>query len=97
MRAQAAARAIGILLGLQCTLNPLLGNTAWQHLPRLPLADQLPKMASTPRKERVLACASSEGRGLLTAFDKMFEPGDPPDYEPPPFLERGGKSRTRGA
>src|SRR3546814_17790461 len=30
MRGQAAARAIGILLGLQFTLNPLMGNPAWQ-------------------------------------------------------------------
>jgi N-acyl-D-aspartate/D-glutamate deacylase len=81
MRGQAAARAIGILLGLQCTLNPLLGNPVWKEISSLPVAEQARAMADEAFKERVLAAARTDG-GLLRGFDRMFELGDPPDYEP---------------
>ena len=35
MRGQAAARAIGILVGLQCTVNVLAGNPVWQEIAAL--------------------------------------------------------------
>ena len=35
MRGQVAPAAIGILLGLQCTLHPLLGNPVWQEIAAL--------------------------------------------------------------
>jgi len=82
MRGQAAARAIGILLGLQCTLNPLMTNSAFRELAALPVPELAKAMADPSVKERVLAAAASEGRGLLSGFDRMFELGDPPDYEP---------------
>ncbi len=81
MRGQAAARAIGILLGLQCTLNPLLGNPVWQEISSLPAAEQARRMSDPAFKQRVLAAAGS-GRGALGGFDRMFELADPPDYEP---------------
>jgi len=82
MRGQAAARAIGILLGLQCTLNPLLGNPVWQEVADLPLPDQVRTLRDPEVKARALAAAAERGPGLLSAFDRMFELGDPPDYEP---------------
>jgi N-acyl-D-aspartate/D-glutamate deacylase len=82
MRGQAAARAIGILLGLQCTLNPLLGNPVWQELAGLGLDAQVRTMADPSVKQRVLDAAVATGPGLLSGFDRMFELGDPPDYEP---------------
>jgi len=83
MRGQAAARAIGILLGLQCTLNPLLGNPVWRaEVSTLPVPEQARAMADPAVKERILAAAKAGGPGLLGGFDRMFELGDPPDYEP---------------
>lgn len=82
MKGQAAARAIGILLGLQCTLNPLMTNSAFRELASLPVPELAKAMADPSVKERILAAAAAEGRGLLSGFDRMFELGDPPDYEP---------------
>ena len=82
MRGQAAARAIGILLGLQCTLNPLLTNPVWRKISSLPVAEQVRIMADPAFKQRVLDAAAGQGRGVLSGFDRMFELGDPPDYEP---------------
>ena len=96
MRAQASARAIGILLGLQCTLNPLLGNSAWKELGSLSIADQVRTMLDPAVKERVLAAAQVEGRGFLSGFDQMFELGDPPDYEPDPSTSVGARAARAG-
>jgi len=96
MRGQAAARAIGILLGLQCTLHPLLTNSAWQDLARLPVDEQARAMGDPAVKERILACARADGRGFLSAFDKMFELGDPPDYEPHPSTSLAARAQRDG-
>jgi len=82
MKGQAAARAIGILLGLQCTLNPLMTNSAFRELASLPVPELAKAMADPSVKQRVLDAAAAEGRGVLSGFDRMFELGDPPDYEP---------------
>ncbi|MGQ0432305.1 MAG: N-acyl-D-amino-acid deacylase family protein [Microthrixaceae bacterium] len=96
MRGQAAARAIGILLGLQCTLNPLLGNSVWQEIAHLAVAEQVRAMSEPAFKDRVLAAARAEGRGLLSAFDKMFELEDPPDYEPTPATSLAARAQREG-
>ena len=78
MTGQAAARAIGVLLGLPCSLSPFLGNPAMGDILTLPVAEQAAIMADPSFKERVLA----HGPGVLSAWDRMYELGDPPDYEP---------------
>ena len=39
MRAQVAPRAVGLILGLECTLHPLLTNPEYRAIAGLPLAD----------------------------------------------------------
>src|SRR3546814_11922908 len=64
MRGQAAARAIGILLGLQGTLNPLMVNPVWQaEIAALPAAEQARAMAEPAGKEGNLAAAAAAGAG----------------------------------
>jgi len=82
MRGQAAARAIGILLGLQCTLHPLLNNPVWKEIASLPVPEQARVMADPGFKARVLAASRAAGRGTLSGYDRMYELADPPDYEP---------------
>jgi N-acyl-D-aspartate/D-glutamate deacylase len=89
MRAQVAARGIGILLGLDCTLNPFAGNPAWRELADLPVAEQARAMQDPERRRRILELGVVQapnliGGALLDRFDVMFELGDPPDYEPDP-------------
>ncbi|MFC7495800.1 MULTISPECIES: N-acyl-D-amino-acid deacylase family protein [unclassified Nocardioides] len=89
MRAQVAARGIGILLGLDCTLNPFSGNPVWQELADLPVEEQARRMRDPEVRRRVLELGVVKspniiGGALLDAFHLMFELGDPPDYEPDP-------------
>src|SRR3546814_4697331 len=69
MRGQAAARAIGILLGLQCTLHPRMGNPVWQaEIAALPAAAQARAMADPTAMERLLAATAAERPVLLRAY-----------------------------
>lgn len=106
MRAQVAPRAVGLVLGLQCTLQPFLANPVMRTIADKPLAERVAVMADTAFRDRVLAAErasrevrASQGRPELPiqALDRLFELGDPPDYEPDPAMslarraERGGR------
>lgn len=82
MKGQVGSRAIGLLLGLQASLNPLLGVPAYQEVAGLPLDERLRAMADPSFRDRVLAEAGS--RSLVFGPDRLFELGSPPDYEPRP-------------
>jgi N-acyl-D-aspartate/D-glutamate deacylase len=88
MTAQVAPRPVGLMLGLQCTLHPLLTNRVYREIAGLPLGERVAVMADPAFKERVLDADASHNDGAKTgsrvidAFDRMFELGDPPDYEP---------------
>jgi N-acyl-D-aspartate/D-glutamate deacylase len=95
MTGQAAARAIGILLGLQCTMHPFLGNPVMAELAARPPAEQARAMADPAFKARVLD-ASAGGGGFLGMGHRLFELGDPPDYEPDPASSLGARAAREG-
>jgi N-acyl-D-aspartate/D-glutamate deacylase len=94
MTAQVAPRAVGLMLGLQCTLNPLLTNPVYREVATLPLAERVAVMADPQFKQRILEADAPRpdrsksgddakiGGLLIHAFHRMFELDDPPDYEP---------------
>ena len=84
MAAQVAPRAIGVLLGLQCTLHPWLGNGVYREIADRPLAERVRTLRDPAFRERLLAAAreSHGGVRLLMNTDRMFELDDPVDYEP---------------
>jgi N-acyl-D-aspartate/D-glutamate deacylase len=75
--AQVAARPVGILLGLQATINPLGASTT---------ARSLGADVDALRRDEVRTKVLSEMRskGPLFPWSVVFRLGDPPDYEPPP-------------
>jgi N-acyl-D-aspartate/D-glutamate deacylase len=92
MTGQAAARAIGVLLGLQCSMSPFLGNPVMGEIFQRPAAEQARIMGDPSFKERVLAA----GPGPLSAWDRMFELADPPDYEPDPGSTVAARAAREG-
>ena len=88
MRAQVAARGIGILLGLQASINPLMRAPSYRPFATLAVAEQAHLLADPELKRTILAEYGGSGpvkrRPMLDALDKLFVLGDPPDYEPDP-------------
>jgi N-acyl-D-aspartate/D-glutamate deacylase len=102
MRAQVAARPVGVLLGLECTLNPLMTNPVYQEVAGLPLAERVRALADPGMKERVLAADAAHkdrtklGGGLINRWPTMFELGDPPEYEPDPSSSLAARAEREG-
>ncbi|GAA2849096.1 amidohydrolase family protein [Pseudonocardia halophobica] len=91
IRGQVAPRAIGLILGLENTLNPFMRNTVWrERVAHLPVEEQRRLMRRPEVRAAVLAAQTGEkelnrvGGGLINEYSSMYELGDPPDYEPPP-------------
>ena len=86
---QVAARPIGVLYGLQCTLNPFSTNPAFRPIQDLSHTEQATIMRDPQFRARLLAGSSDEpdfriGGLWLDSWHLMFELTDEPDYEPRP-------------
>ena len=85
MRGQVAARPVGVCLGLQATLHPFCTHPSFQALASLPLAEQVKRLREPELRRRLLAEECAPAFAMLGRnFERLFELGDPPDYEPPP-------------
>jgi N-acyl-D-aspartate/D-glutamate deacylase len=102
MTGQVAPRAVGLLLGLQCTLHPFLTNSVYRDIAALPLAERVQVMRDSDLKARMVAEAVARrdadrrpGR-IIDEFDRMFELADPPDYEPAPAASVASRAHREG-
>jgi N-acyl-D-aspartate/D-glutamate deacylase len=88
IKAQVAPRPIGVLLGLQGTINPFIAHAAFQAIKDLPLAEKVKAMRDPSFRAKILDESAQRekahplARGIM-AFERMFPLGDPPNYEPP--------------
>ena len=85
MRAQVCGRPVGIMLGLELTLNPFSFHPSYRAISKQPLADKLAALRDPAFRARLLAEeASGENpmaRSTLTNFERMWLISTPPDYE----------------
>jgi N-acyl-D-aspartate/D-glutamate deacylase len=88
IKAQVAPRPIGVLLGLQGTINPFITHATYQAIKGKPLAARVATMRDPAFRAKVLEESAQRekshplARGIM-AFERMFPLGDPPNYEPP--------------
>jgi N-acyl-D-aspartate/D-glutamate deacylase len=82
MRVQVGARAVGVVLGLRCTLHPFVRNRAYLEYADLPLAERVAVLRDPSVKARILAAQTPAKGSMLDRFDTMFALGAEPDYEP---------------
>jgi len=87
MRAQVAPRPIGLLLGLQGTLNPFVAHETFAAIKDKSLAEKVAAMRDPHFRARMMAENSAKQTHPLArrvmAFDQIYPLGDPPNYEPP--------------
>ncbi|HVW29141.1 MAG TPA: amidohydrolase family protein [Polyangiaceae bacterium] len=85
MRAQVCGRAVGILLGLELTLNPFSQHPSYRSIAHLDFRGRLQRLRDRAFCARLLEEAPAE-RGPLTrlvkSFANVFVVREKPDYEP---------------
>lgn len=97
IRAQVAGRPVGLILGLAASLNPFVGHKAYQEIADLPLTERVAKMHEAETRDAILdedaVSTNPFMNAVLRNFDKMFELGNPPNYEPTPEMSLGARAR----
>jgi len=100
MRGQVGARAVGIMLGLETTLNPFMFSPAYCDIAHLPLPERVTRMRMPEVRRAILDGAHVEVRQLgsrvIAWFPHMFRLGDPPNYEPDPSESAQAEADRRG-
>jgi len=103
LRMQVAPRPIGVLQGLQATVNPLALCPSYRDIADLDLAQRVVALRDPERRRRLIAEHAATGAGLdgfmltlFTAFERLFPMGDPVDYEPGPEDSVDARAARRG-
>jgi len=97
IKAQVAARAIGVLLGLEATINPFIGHPSFGPLQALPLAEKVARLRQPELRARITSEEAPEGLRMIAGdFERIFVLEDPPNYEPDPALSVASIARARG-
>jgi len=97
IKGQVGSRAIGVLLGLQASLNPFGGLPAYRSIAKEPIAERVRIMRDPAFKSRLLGELDEGGpSGFLAGFDRMFQLGDPPNYEPDPSTSVAARAAAAG-
>jgi N-acyl-D-aspartate/D-glutamate deacylase len=77
-------------------------NPVFREFANLPVADQARALSDPGVRDRVLAAHAGEveerklGGRLIDRFNRMYELGDPPDYEPDPSTSFGARAQREG-
>lgn len=100
MRAQVGPRPVGVLLGLELTLNPFSGHPIYQSIAQEPFEARVQMLRDPAFRQRLLDDEPDADnpfvKSILRNFGKMFVLGDPPDYEPSEDKTVAAIARARG-
>lgn len=100
MRAQVGPRPVGVLLGLELTLNPFSGHPVYQAIAKDPFEQRLQALRDPAFQQQLLNDEPDADnpfvKSILRNFGKMFVLGDPPDYEPTEDKTVAAIARARG-
>ncbi len=97
IKAQVAARAIGILLGIDATLNPFCSHPSYAALASLPRTERLAKLRDPVVRAKLLGEKPNPAiAGLVFSFEKIFRLGEKPNYEPTVEQSLAAEAQRRG-
>ncbi len=100
MRAQVAPRAVGVLLGLELTLNPFSLYPGYKDIAGLPIAERAAKLADPVFRAALLSQPPTESHTLaanmLARWDDMYALGTNPNYEPTADQSFGALAKAQG-
>jgi len=89
MRAQVATRPVGVLFGLELTVNPFSSHPSYKAIKDLPLAERVAALRDPDFRARLLAeeaeSRKAAGASPMRSWERFYLLGvDSPDYEPTP-------------
>lgn len=98
LRGQVAPRPIGILMGLQATFHPFSSNPSYREIADLPHDEKVAALRDPARRAKIISEEPdnpSMASAFLGALHRVFQLGDPPEYEP--LLEDSLQGRAERA
>ena len=96
---QVGCRPIGILLGLDATVNPFGNHPAWRQVAHLPGAERAARLRNDEAlREALIGDRPGDGhtRWIEYALGRTYEFGDDLDYEPHPDTSLGARAAAGG-
>jgi N-acyl-D-aspartate/D-glutamate deacylase len=101
IRAQVATRPVGVLFGLELTVNPFSSHPSYREIKALPLAERVARLRDPDFRARLLSeeaeNARAPGLSPARAWDRIYPIGDDnPDYEPTPDHSVAAIAAQRG-
>ncbi|MBA4210389.1 MAG: amidohydrolase [Parvibaculum sp.] len=100
IKAQVQGRPVGLMLGLQGSVHPFLTRPSYRTIADKPLQERVAIMRDPAFREQLLSESLEPGHPFLNslagAYHKMFELGDPPNYEPSPEESIGARAKRDG-
>lgn len=98
IRGQVMGRGIGLVLGWELTDHPFTGHPAYREIAGLPFDERLRRLSDPGMRARLLSEQDRDpahARRVAT-WERLFEIGDDPDYEPPVEASIGARAARLG-
>lgn len=98
MLAQVMGRPIAINLGFELSINPFCERPSYKAIAHLPFAERL-ALLRTPEMRAKLLSETNDDPSMtkrLNHWTRMFELGNPADYEPPPEASMAARAAAAG-
>jgi N-acyl-D-aspartate/D-glutamate deacylase len=85
IKGQVAPRPIGLMFGLQGSVNPFIVYPSYREIAGKPLDEQVRALRDPAFRARLLeeARAAKKARPMMSDWSRMYPLGAVPDYEPP--------------
>jgi len=98
MFGQVLDRPTGIMLGFEISQNPFMTCPSFEAIAALPFARKMQALRDPELRARLIAERNTDdalGKRVAT-WERIFELGDPPDYEPPAEASVAARARREG-
>lgn len=98
IKAQVLSRPTGVLLGHELSYCPFTTSTTYQELNKLPISEKFATLRKPEIRARILGERPEALRYMpaMQDFERMFELGDPPQYEPAPDESIAARAKRIG-
>jgi N-acyl-D-aspartate/D-glutamate deacylase len=98
IKGQVAPRPIGLMFGLQGSINPFVMYPTYREIAGKPLDEQVRALHDPAFRARLLdeVRAATKGRPMMSDWSRMYPLGEVPDYEPPPETSVQAMADARG-